>query len=144
MDQQNFATHRRWVPMYHFVLSLLLILLFIGSIVNLVKTIGSSSGYYSASLILGINISLLIIFFYMREFALKAQDRAIKAEENFRHYLISGKPMDSRMTVRQIIGLRFADDSEFVELAKKAVDENLSETAIKKSIKKWRPDNYRV
>ncbi len=82
--------------------------------------------------------------FYARSFALIAQDRAIKAEENFRHYLLTGKALDSKLTVRQIIGLRFASDEEFSELAKKAVAENLSENAIKKSIKNWKEDNYRV
>ena len=46
--------------------------------------------------------------------------------------------------MRQIIGLRFASDEEFPNLAKKAVAENLSEKAIKKSVKNWKGDYYRV
>jgi hypothetical protein len=46
--------------------------------------------------------------------------------------------------MRQIIGLRFASDEEFGALAKKAAEEGLSENAIKKSIKTWRADTYRV
>ena len=78
------------------------------------------------------------------KFALKAQDRAIKAEENFRYYLLTGKALSSKLTMRQIIGLRFASDEEFVALADKAVKENLSEKEIKKSIKSWKADTYRV
>jgi hypothetical protein len=48
------------------------------------------------------------------------------------------------LTVRQIIGLRFASDQEFVELAGRAVEENLTEVAIKKAVKNWRADTYRV
>jgi hypothetical protein len=75
---------------------------------------------------------------------LKAQDRAIRAEENLRHYVMTGKLLDPKLTVRQIIGLRFASDQEFVELAGRAVEENLSEDAIKKAVKNWRADTYRV
>jgi hypothetical protein len=77
-------------------------------------------------------------------FALKAQDRAIKAEENFRHHLLTGKLLDPRLTMRQIIGLRFASDEEFPELAAKAATAGTSEDDIKKSVRNWRADNYRV
>jgi hypothetical protein len=58
--------------------------------------------------------------------------------------LLTGKPLDSKLTIRQIIGLRFASDEEFPELAKKAVADNLSEEDIKKAVKNWRADFYRV
>jgi len=91
-------------------------------------------------------IPLIFLFFmyFTRAFALKAQDRAIKVEENFRHYLLTGKTLNSKLTMRQIIGLRFASDKEYIELAERAVKENLSEKDIKKSIKNWKADNYRV
>ena len=75
---------------------------------------------------------------------MKAQDRAIKAEENMRHFMLTGKLLDSRITVRQIVGLRFASDEEIVALAKRAVEENLSEDAIKRAVKNWKGDYYRV
>ena len=89
-------------------------------------------------------IVLLLIGFYTRTFALIAQDRAIKAEENLRHYLLTGKTLDAKLKVRQIIGLRFASDEEFPALVEKALKEKLSEKDIKKSIINWRPDYYRV
>jgi hypothetical protein len=46
--------------------------------------------------------------------------------------------------IAQIIALRFADDNEFVELAKKAADENLSPKQIKEAITKWKADHHRV
>jgi hypothetical protein len=52
--------------------------------------------------------------------------------------------MDARLTIKQIVGLRFASDAEFVELARKAAEESLPLDAIKKSVKNWRPDNDRV
>jgi hypothetical protein len=81
---------------------------------------------------------------FCRVFALKAQDRAIRAEENLRHFALTGKLLDGRLHIRQIIGLRFASDDEFVELARRAAAEGLSGDNIKKAVKSWRPDYYRV
>jgi hypothetical protein len=75
---------------------------------------------------------------------LKAQDRAIRAEENFRHFILSGKPFDSSITTGQIIALRFAGDDEFLQLAQKAANENLSPKEIKMLVKNWRADYHRV
>ncbi len=80
----------------------------------------------------------------MRVFALKAQDRAISAEENLRSFATTGKLLDPKLTTRQIIGLRFAGDDEYADLAKKAVANNMSEDDIKKAIKNWKSDEYRV
>jgi hypothetical protein len=91
-----------------------------------------------------ISLILGILFWYSRVFALKAQDRAIRAEENFRHFILTGKPLDNRLRMSQIVALRFASDEEFSLLAKKAIDENLSSREIKKSIKNWRADHNRV
>jgi hypothetical protein len=142
MKEQNFKNHSRFVTGYHVVSTLLLFLLLIGSIVNLVTS--NHDNRYSASLLVLSTIVLVLIGFYTRTFALIAQDRAIKAEENFRHYLLTGKTLDAKLKVRQIIGLRFASDEEFPALVEKALKEKLSEKDIKKSIINWRPDYYRV
>ena len=142
MENQNFKNHSKMVPGFHYLGGVLMLLLLIGSIVNLVKT--SSENRYSASLLVLVSVLFLIVSYYARSFALKAQDRAIRAEENFRHYLLSGKPFNKDLKMRQIIGLRFASDDEFLDLVKRAVSENLSEKEIKKSIKNWKVDTYRV
>ena len=143
MSQQSYANHRRWVPLYHFFLSTVILATIIGSVINLVKSLGTS-GLYSASLIVAVNLVLVLIYFFERDFALRAQDRAIRAEENLRHYVLTGKLIDPKITVRQIIGARFASDQEFPALLERALKENLSEDAIKKAIKNWRADTYRV
>jgi len=141
MDQ-NFKNHGRLVPLYHFVAGLLIIAGFVGSIVNLLDA--EDEHYYSASLLVVVFFVLIIIFWYARAFALRAQDRAIRAEENFRHFLLSGKPLPNELKMRQIIGLRFASDNEFLDLVKRAIAENLSEKAIKQSIKNWKGDFNRA
>ncbi len=142
MQEQNFKNHSRMVPGFHYVGGILILALLIGSIVNLVMT--SHENLYSASLIVLIAVVLLILSYYVRAFALKAQDRAIRAEENFRHYLLTGKPLNSELRTRQIIGLRFASDDEFPALADKAVADKMDEKEIKQRIVTWKPDNYRV
>jgi hypothetical protein len=144
MDTQNYANHRRFFAPFHFVLLPLLLLTLGGSITNLCLSWGDHSRIYSASLILVLNVCVMMLAPLSRMFALKAQDRAIRAEENLRHYVLTGKLLDPKLTVRQIIGLRFAPDAEFVDLARRAVAENLSEDDIKKAVKNWKADTYRV
>jgi hypothetical protein len=144
MDTQNYANHRRFVPPFHFFLVPLLMLTLGGSITNLCLSWGDHSRIYSASLILVLSLCMLILAPFSRMFALKAQDRAIRAEENLRHYVLTGKLLDPKLTVRQIIGLRFAPDAEFLDLARRAAAENLSEDDIKKAVKNWKADTYRV
>ena len=144
MEAQNYQNHRRYIVGYHIVLFGILVLTQVGTIVNLIECLGNHETLYSASLLVVLNWCLIMSFFYMRIFALKAQDRAIRAEENLRHLALTGKLLDSRLTVRQIVGLRFASNDEFVALAKRAAEENLSEDAIKREVKSWRADWHRV
>jgi uncharacterized protein DUF6526 len=144
MTEQNYANHKRYVFLYHVVLFGLIVLTLIGSVVNLYKSVGDHQRIYSASLIVVMNVCLLLLFYFAREFALKAQDRAIRAEENLRHFVLTGKPLDARLTIRQVVGLRFAPDEEFAELAKRAVVESLSADTIKRAVKRWRADTYRA
>ena len=140
--EQNFKNHARFVPLYHYVAGMLVILGFGGSIVNLFHA--DAHTHYSAALLVVVFFVLLLLFWYARAFALKAQDRAIRAEENFRHFILTGKPLDKQLGMAQIIALRFASDEEFPALAKKAIDGNLSPKDIKQAIKNWRGDYDRA
>jgi hypothetical protein len=144
LKPQNYANHRRFVPGFHGVLFLLLIAALGGAINNLRLSWGDHQRIYSASLIVIVCVCLVLLYWYTRTFPLKAQDRAIRAEENLRHYTLTGKLLDPRLTVGQIVALRFAPDNEFVELVKRAADETLPAEEIKKQIKNWRPDYHRV
>lgn len=146
MVEQSYAKHAKFVPMYHWVLFGLVLIAFIGSLVNLYQRITEPVhiGRLSAALITLMSVAMIILMFLARIFPLKAQDRAIRAEENLRHFALTGKLLDPRLNIKQIIGLRFASDGEFVELARKAADEGLSPDAIKKSVKHWRADHDRL
>ncbi len=144
MQIQNFKNHPRFVPLYHFVTFALLLAVLIGSIINLVHTCQRGENIYSASLICVLALSTILVCWFARSFALKAQDRAIRAEESFRHFVATGKPLDSRLRMGQIVALRFAGEDEFVALAKKAADENMPAKEIKMAIKNWKGDYNRV
>ena len=141
---QSYENHAQIVPMYHYVTLGILQLTFIGACVNLYQSWGDHQRLYSASLLVTLTFTTMLIAFFARSYALKAQDRAIRAEEQLRHYVMTGKLLDPRLSVKQIIGLRFASNEEFVALAQRAADQNLSTKDIKQAVKNWRPDTYRV
>jgi hypothetical protein len=80
----------------------------------------------------------------LRTYALKAQDRAIRAEESLRYFILTGKAIDTRLRMGQIVALRFASDNEFVALAEKAATEGLSGKQIKQLIQNWKADYRRI
>ena len=141
---QNYANHGRIVPMYHYVTMGILQLTFIGSCVNLYQSWGDHVRLYSASLLVTLSFGTMLTALFARSFALRAQDRAIRAEEQLRHYVMTGKLLDPRLGIRQIIGLRFAANEEFVALAQRAADQKLSPKDIKQAVKHWRADTDRV
>jgi hypothetical protein len=144
MEEQSYAKHARFVPMFHFVLFALIAVAFIGSLWNFYRHMNVSGQRTLSALLVIVTFAMILQFFFSRTFPLKAQDRAIRAEENLRHFALTGKLLDHRLNIQQIIGLRFASDGEFVELARRAADEGLSRDDIKKLVKQWRADHHRV
>jgi len=144
MQEQNYANHRQVVPAYHIVLLGILGLTLIGSLVNLYRSLWNHQRLYSAALIVVLVVISAMISIFCRVFSLKAQDRAIRAEENLRHYVLTGKLLDARLTPQQIVALRFASDDEFAALAARATQESMPADGIKRAIQHWRPDTYRV
>jgi len=144
MSAQSFKNHSRFVPAYHYFASTAILALLVGSGINAFDACNKKEGFYSATLICLMTVVIAIVWLYARVFALKAQDRAIRAEENLRHFAMTGKLLDSRLRMGQVIALRFASDAEFVALANKAADQNMSAKDIKMAIQNWKEDNNRV
>jgi hypothetical protein len=144
MQTQNYKNHGRYVIWYSFVLLLLILIILAGAVWNFYRAYDHHSGRLSAALIFALGLTTVFFYIYARQFALRAQDRAIRAEENFRHFVLTGRPLDSRLRMGQVIALRFADDAEFPSLAQRAADENIPAPEIKKAIQTWRADHHRV
>jgi hypothetical protein len=143
MSEQNFKNHVKMVPLFHGVTFGILFLTFIGALYHLFGAWGTETQYV-ASLIAATNLGVLFLFYFARAFPLRAQDRVIKLEESLRAHRLTGQDLDARLTMPQIIALRFASDDEWPALAKRAADEGMERYAIKEAIKNWRADTYRV
>lgn len=144
MKEQNYSNHKKYVPGYHFITFSIIFIILILSVISVFQAVSGKTDLLYPVMFLLISVSFLSLFLYARAFALKAQDRAIRAEENLRHFILTGKPFDPKISIAQILALRFSADADFAELTKKAVSENLNPDDIKRSIKNWKADNYRV
>ena len=92
--------------------------------------------------------ALVILAFQARLFALAVQDRVIRLEERLRYAQVLPTDLQARcaeLTIGQIVAMRFASDAELPALARKVLDEKVTERkAIKQLIKCWRPDYQRA
>ncbi|MFM1930222.1 MAG: hypothetical protein RL387_1550 [Bacteroidota bacterium] len=142
MQEQNFKNHPQMVPGFHYVTFAAIIALLGGSINYLLKA--TPENKYLASLLVLATIIFVLIAWYARTFALKAQDRAIRAEESLRYYIMTGKALPTELRIGQIIALRFASDAEYLALLDRAIKENLGSKEIKMAIQNWKADYHRV
>ena len=142
MNTQNNKNHARMVTGFHYVTFLAIFALLGGSINYLLHA--TPENKYLASLLVLTSLIFILVAWYTRSFPLKAQDRAIYAEENLRYYTMTHRLLPKELSVLQVVALRFASDEEFVALVEKAVKENLSSKAIKAAIQNWKADYYRV
>ncbi len=142
MQEQNFKNHPQMVPGYHYLTFGAIVALLGGSINYLLRA--TPENKYLASLLVLTTIIFVLIAWYARTFALKAQDRAIRAEESLRYYIMTGNAMPKTLRMGQIIALRFASDAEYLALLDKAIKENLGGKEIKMAIQNWKADYHRV
>lgn len=142
MQEQNFKNHPKLVPGFHYIGLLAILALFGGSINYLCRA--TPENKYLASLLTLAAFIFAVLWIYIRTFPLKAQDRAIRAEENLRYYVLTGKLFPAELKMPQIIALRFAPDSEYLALLDRAIKENLSNKEIKAAIQNWKADHHRL
>lgn len=143
MAEQSFKSHRRYVPIYHFVALPILILNVVAQVLYFLKY----HTPYKLFMIV-VAIALVIIPFSLRTMIARVQDRVIRLEERSR--LSNLLPAElhagiNDLTPSQLVGLRFAPDDEVVALAQRCMNGELTKgEQIKREIKNWRPDNLRA
>jgi Family of unknown function (DUF6526) len=144
MPEQNFGNHAKFVPPFHFFAVPVLVINFGWSLYRLRSLGFSFAGVFGVLLA----TALVILVFSARLFALAVQDRVIRLEERLRYVQVLPADLQARsgeFNIGQIVSLRFASDAELPALARKVLDEKLSERkAIKQLIKSWKPDYQRA
>ena len=140
---QTYENHARLVPLYHYAALPLLLINLLWSIYQVTQIVA-----FESLNALTIAFALATIAFAARVFALKAQDRIIRLEERLRMQELLPDDLKERIndyTTDQLIALRFAGDLELCGLARKVLDENITDRkTIKQIIQNWRPDYQRV
>jgi hypothetical protein len=79
-----------------------------------------------------------------RMFALRLQDRIIRLEMHTRLTHLGRAADLSRLSLRQVIALRFASDAELPALIERAVAEKLTADQIKRAVTDWQGDYLRT
>jgi len=136
---QNFKNHTRWSTPYHFF-ALPFIIASIWISVDLF--IENTDVLHGLMVCAFISIGFAAAF--ARYFALKVQDRAARADERLRYFILSGKMLPKQLKMGQILALRFASDEELLDLVDRVIFDTLSAKEIKQAIVDWRPDHYRI
>jgi len=139
---QTYANHVRRDPLFHFFL---LPVLAISVGVSVYVCVRRPSFVTAWGIVFVVAVTVIAL--KARLYALKVQDRVIRLEEQLRLTMLlpqSLRPQIARLSEDQLIALRFASDEEIPALVERVLSANLSREDIKKSIKKWRPDYWRV
>jgi hypothetical protein len=144
---QSFASHRRLDPPYHVVLFGILVanLLAMGWIFVRILWRGAFDAAALWNLVMA--AALLLLAFKVRLYALHNQDRLIRLEETLRLERVlpeALRPRIAELRPGHFIALRFAPDGELADLVKAALDEQLGREDLKRRIRSWRPDTFRV
>lgn len=140
---QSYTNHTRWHPLFHFVLVPVMLINFIWSIVLCYQFPGWTQGWWVV-----VSMALVAMLFLVRTNSLKVQDRLIRLEEQLRCQRILPDDLGQRasqLRVGQMIALRFAADEELEGLVNEVLEGRLTKPAeIKRAIKNWRADTFRV
>ena len=130
------------MPVYHFGLSLIVLL-------NLLWTIWRLVGGVTLERIVDLLLAVLFagFFWYIRIFPLRVQDRLIRLEMRLRLAELLPADLATRihqLSIDDLIGLRFAGDGELPGLVRQVLDGELrGRDAIKRRIENWQADHAR-
>lgn len=140
---QNYSNHVRWFPLFHFVITPLLLGGLIYLIVRLVQEPNWDRAVWVVFAVVFILISLSA-----RVQALRAQDRIIRLEERIRYRDLLEPGLAERaaeLEPKTLIALRFASDAELPDLVSQVLDGKLvTSKEIKTAVTNWRADYLRV
>ena len=143
-DQQTYATHRQWVPLWHYIATpIATINVFVVGVRVFKDGINMRSVWG-----LLFAIAFFAVAYLSRQAAITVQDRLIRLEERLRMKEVLPAALVARvgdLSVSQLIGLRFASDAELAGLVERCLGGELKNAEqVKKVITMWRPDTLRT
>jgi hypothetical protein len=142
-ETQNLQNHTKLVPGFHFFVLPVLVINLIWSIVDMVHGFSAQSTRSAV-----VALALLMLAFTTRLMALTVQDRVIRLEMRLRLQQLLPADLRSRIpefTVGQLVSLRFAGDAELPDLARKVLQDKVTDRkAIKQLVHDWQPDLLRA
>ena len=139
---QTYDTHVRFLPPWHFFAFPILGINAVVEIVEAVRSPTLGTGWRAL-----VAVALVAAVFFSRFMPLRVQDRLIRLEETLRlERLLPGRAHDiEKLSVGQLIGLRFASDAEVEHLIDRILaGEITSRHEVKRAVQHWRPDHYRA
>jgi hypothetical protein len=144
MKEQNYKNHIRFYTPHHFVFYPVMLVLIIVS----AYFAWTRQDYVIWSFIAAAFLSITMLSFMLRQhYALTLQNRIVLLELRYRFFATTGERLEmyeGMLSEGQLFALRFAQDDQLLHLIKKAINEELSADAIKRSIENWKPDHSRV
>lgn len=141
-DVQNYGTHRRWNPLWHFFAVPILIFNAVIAIVMLARAPSRTTMWAAV-----VALTLVLALALLRRMALRVQDRVIRLEERLRlNRLMPDRHEEIEELGRaQLIAIRFASDAELPHMLDRITrGEIRTQDEIKRAIQHWRPDHLRA
>lgn len=142
-EKQSYATHTRWFPVWHFFA---MPITAIAAVHMTWGAVRDPSRMHILWAIYGFAIAAAV--FASRVMAVRVQDRVIRLEMRLRLKEILPPALFARfgeLTIRQLVGLRFAGDGEMAGLIERVLKGELTEEkAIKQAVKDWQGDYLRA
>ena len=140
---QTYENHTRWHAPFHYFVAPVMLTNFVVAVVKLVRDPGLDAGWWVV-----VSAALVVLAALVRLNPLKAQDRIIRLEESLRYYQVLPDELAQRaaaLTPAQTVALRFAPDEELEGLVREVLEGRLQKPdEIKRAIKGWRADTFRV
>lgn len=145
MSQQNYKNHVRWYAPHHFVFYPVMLALFSVAVTRAVMNEEGRLIWIFLSVLVA--IITWVAYMLRQHYALVLQNRIVLLELRYRYFATTGERLEmyeGMLSEGQLFALRFAQDDQLLPLIKKAINEELSPDAIKRSIENWKADDRRV
>lgn len=145
MAEQSYKNHIRFYTPHHFVFYPVMLIFIIAAVCfafcdnnNILVWLFVAAAFLAIT---------LLSFMLRQHYALTLQNRIVLLELRYRYFATTGERLEmyeGMLSEGQLFALRFAHDDQLLDLIKKAINEELSPSAIKRSIANWKADHRRV